>query len=1145
MASETLTITTRVVDQASSDLQEIRRTLQDLGQPVEIRVSLNHQLPEFEQDLDRVFGQERTIDVAVNRDAWDTLRQDIEQPLNTEVIVDTSAAEREASSLGQRFERELQQAVDVVSNVTINVQGGGGGIPGLDLIPGLGGLPIPGLAQAPPAIPFSARPLAVAPSPRGIPAQLPSAFTAPIPTPTAPLTAQLPLGYDRPIDIPTGPATTPGGRPIPILTRGIGGAGDFPPAPAPAPAPAVIDEEDGGFFDFDFLDDLDREDALLAAEIGGIALTLIPGVATVRRVAQSGQLLSRLRRRLPGGRRAAQAEQAAQAAATRRAASEAAEAQRREARRVVEQREETYLDRTPRGSSWRRPLRDDEAERRLILQRGERQAQGAENPGRRALEEAEEAARLEIEREQNSLFPGLGRWRRRRRERAERRGYNAGRGFGRSRRPSAQQELEVIRTQVEAGERRRRIQSRWDANRRALRERQAAAAAAAEEAAEAARLGRRQRVRRGLLYGAGATGAAVIGGGNYLLGGAGGGGAGGGGGGAGGGIGEAFQFFGGQQDVRSRLGDVLAGDEEELSLALEQIAAITGLSDTQAERLLLIVGQGDPRLVDDAVDLYLLYENALADQNLGRVPAPEEVLQAIYEGRQEEGALFAFAESGGVPGDIADIVSQPRLEGEFSRALGLDPSITVAPDDIGPGAFRLYRSIVTEATEEAVGSARGSIRRRALSNREAQVGRSIQRLIANTQDERLRARLRGAETAVAGRDPTLAGQEANQLAILLQQLSEAGEAGALTPDIVNVIQGLRGFERLTPERFRSAEQALAPLIRDYQRPTIALGTTRGGIAPPQTELEAVTENIQAQADRREALVGFREALEGSGFTRGDVGVEVQRLFGITPAELEALGAQEPGAANDLRQRALDRLLRERSDAARAAGRPQRSAFGDSARFLGGGFRRQDLVGAPGRASRFGDASRFLGGGASTRDFLRSFRPAEGAAVAPLGPSANDLALQSLTQTLSRGAFGVGTGQESPLDLAAAGGGAYLGTLVGTAIGGPLGGIAGNFVGGAATRLLEEANSWLSGIFGNTAAASGPRPEEAAFGPQVGSVSVAGAQPIVVETTVNIMGDVNDQVDFEAAVETGVAAAFNNSSELGLLRQENAVNPNRR
>ena len=156
--------------------------------------------------------------------------------------------------------------------------------------------------------------------------------------------------------------------------------------------------------------------------------------------------------------------------------------------------------------------------------------------------------------------------------------------------------------------------------------------------------------------------------------------------------------------------------------------------------------------------------------------------------------------------------------------------------------------------------------------------------------------------------------------------------------------------------------------------------------------------------------------------------------------------------------------------------------------------------------------------------------------------------------------GLLSGQGAGRTLAQAGGLGF-GAYVGTAIGGPLGGVAGQFAGQALTPLLEEANEWLSGIFGNTAPdRPGLRPEERAFGPQIGSVAAPGATPLVEErvepepttpptppnVTVqyNVYGTIMGEVDIEAAVEAGTASAINNAAALGQLDAA-AINPSGR
>ena len=85
MASEQLTITTRVVDRASQQLQQLRQELQQLEQPrnVEVRATIQHELREFERELERITGASREAEVIVrvNRDDWDAFRRDVEEPI--------------------------------------------------------------------------------------------------------------------------------------------------------------------------------------------------------------------------------------------------------------------------------------------------------------------------------------------------------------------------------------------------------------------------------------------------------------------------------------------------------------------------------------------------------------------------------------------------------------------------------------------------------------------------------------------------------------------------------------------------------------------------------------------------------------------------------------------------------------------------------------------------------------------------------------------------------------------------------------------------------------------------------------------------------------------------------------------------------
>ena len=170
----------------------------------------------------------------------------------------------------------------------------------------------------------------------------------------------------------------------------------------------------------------------------------------------------------------------------------------------------------------------------------------------------------------------------------------------------------------------------------------------------------------------------------------------------------AAAIVGGQRQTRQRTAALLGGTEEQREEAIRLLSRITGLDRAGATRLLFIVAQGDPRLVNNAAELYLLVQQALTEQQLGSPATPAQVLDAIQQGLREEGAFFQIAEAGGFPAGFVDEVSLPTLQGAFSEAAGLPDQLRIAPDDVR-GGTALFRSITAEGVERGLGDAAGSI----------------------------------------------------------------------------------------------------------------------------------------------------------------------------------------------------------------------------------------------------------------------------------------------------------------------------------------------------------------------------------------------------------------------------------------------------
>lgn len=1119
MATETLTITIRAQDRASQELQQLRQALNELEQPKTIPIELRHELGELERELERVLGDPRTVEIALARDEWDTFRRDLEQPLQTRVEVDISDGERAARDLGQRFERELQQAVDVVSNVTVNVEAvgggaGGGGVvdsalqlfgagPGggrtvrLSDLPPLPGAPLPGAAVS--AAPLSPRQAArVARAGLGGAAIGGAADAAAevlrhtfrsarsiagrnvlihqeeyFPGTTGiggvalgnVLAETASLGYDPEV----GPAI-----PSSFFERSAAGGAFLNPYFAEQVGPAVpfraaLEESPanpfGGFFDdfFSFgtgfegerpglaeFESLLTEEGLDPAEFTGEGLQPVGQAVEPITIGAIGVAAAAARRVFRGVR-----DLARYAGVRVRPGSRADQLQRR-AQDII---------RTPANRDVQRRAgqlqRDFQEYARQLQREGIPSGGGAGAGG--ALPPVTAGGEV--------VRRGTG---------TVRRGTLAGEAAA-TRAAQARQAAEAARRRAQAGE----LQESFGQFARQQRQRsEALGEAAGQRAADAARPfveARRAAQQAGRRrFGAGAAATAVAGGAvayEFLD--------------VGTGLPEeelsgtaaAAAVAGAREEVRRRSEDLLGGTEEQRTEAYDRLSQITGLSRAQAERYLTILAEGDPRLVDDAAELFLLYQNALTDQELGVPPSPDEVLRAIFEGTREEGAAFSFAERGGVPAGFVDLVSLPTIYGRFSREAGLDPSLTVAFDDIR-GGTELGRSITREAIETGVQRAGPQVRQRAISNQLENLARQLQRQSSETTDARLIGRLEAARTFAESGDVRGATTRA------ISAVREAQQSGALDPGLLNIRQAAQQLQQLTEADFEAARGVLGDLVRPYQRPEIDLTRTDA----TQEERRADVDNIRAQADRREGQRLFDEALSGSGFTRQQVHTEVQRVEGITPDEMARLAAQEPGAAAQILQGALDRLDRARRERQRGRDRAARrrlerlqaespfnvrgrrsflseAAFGfdapldDVLRFYGAAD-----FGDDGGAGLFTDADftfdNFGQDLFTDRDFdfglgqrqVQTFQsPADRAFFQSLA-----LGAPGVGGAAFRGGFGRGVGQ-----LVASSAGAYAGTAIGAAIGGPAGAALGGLAGGAVEGLLTEANEWLSGIFGNT------------------------------------------------------------------------------
>ena len=597
---------------------------------------------------------------------------------------------------------------------------------------------------------------------------------------------------------------------------------------------------------------------------------------------------------------------------------------------------------------------------------------------------------------------------------------------------------------------------------------------------------------------------------------------------------RAAAVIGEQQAVTRRTGPLLGGTVSQRDEAIAALGQVTGLDEAGATRYLSILAQGDPRLVDNAPELYLLVRNALTEQQLGNPPTPAQVLDAIQQGLREEGGFFSLAESGGFPEEFVDAVSVPTLAGAFTRAAGLPDQLRIQPDDVR-GGTALYRSVSAEAIEDVLGQQgiRTGIRQEAITNELQNFSNQITLALGETDNETLRQSLRAVQGAT--RD-ALFSSDFSGLRDTIGTLFEAigqvfgDEQGALTPtfrDIRRAGERIRSTP-LTEQSFERATGLLRPLVRPFDRERINFAATGEGRV-------VAADFVRLQIDEEQEGLQYGRALRASGIPEEEVNAEA----GLSEDRIAILRDSDPGELTRIRQAALDRLIRRREQAEREARRSARisditpSGFGD----LYGPVDRfsQDLLDAEpiisdvtpsGFDALYGPVDEFSVdlATARTQDRLYGRGRVGGPSPVAFGFTEGLRALQG----------GLLSGQGAGRTLAQAGGLGF-GAYVGTAIGGPLGGVAGQFAGQALTPLLEEANEWLSGIFGNTAPdRPGLRPEERAFGPQIGSVAAPGATPIVSEITVNINGNVMGEIDIQEAVQQGVVDAVNEAGALGQL-----------
>ena len=1169
MASEQLTITTRVVDRASQQLQQLRQELQQLEQPrnVEVRATIQHELREFERELERITGASREAEVIVrvNRDDWDAFRRDVEEPIDTEVRVDISRGERAAQDLGARFERELRQAVEVVSRVTISVQAAGlGGVGGLGDLGGLGGLGqiIPGVGAVPPPAgtpPFAfvgprlAPPTALPFVPRDAP------FVGPLPAPPTSAPAQRALAeqalvaqlaeLDEPI---TGP----------------------PPALPPRAASRAAEEENLQAFlsQFDIPETVETEGPLTTQ------FTLPSGQEIDLRGAEveSAELLTLLASASAGVTaaviRAWRAGALPASAFTRQLAIGAGGP-------GLIRRGLTYLPRQFRDVYG---LAREEGRGRLFSA-GAAATFGLPRAGyqlyagtRGAIQDFRTARELGAN--ISTILSPLGR-----------RGLRAAGEIGAGDRLGGHLSAIFRNPATTSGNASRalyRIRRAEDnlfrgfapsegiggsltgLRGRVARNRVADVNALVREGGFFGRgLGLPEAPGVGLRRGVGLLGLAATGGGAGvatntffpgtvpglpgipLIGGS---------------LEDEVAAFaegdpsgqlppvaaaaaivGGQQATAQRTAGLLGDPAERREEAIRLLSRVTGLDRASATRLLSIVAEGDPRLVDNAAELYLLVQQALTEQQLGSPATPAQVLDAIQQGLREEGAFFQIAEAGGFPAGFVDEVSLPTLQGAFSGALGLPDQLRIAPDDVR-GGTALFRSITAEGVERGLETPRvqSRIRTRAIGNQLQDFSNQISRLSRETQNQNLRASLQRVQNVISSEG---AGEQFDAAVADLGQVLT--QEGLRTPEFVNVLRAGEDIG-LRLEDFERTRAALSPLVR--RDPNLIRQDLIAGVDLPATQEGRVVaaDVARFEIDRDQAQARYDTALQASGFTQD----EVDARAGLTAERIATLQTGDPEQLIAYRQAALDEMIREREEAARQARaaqqRPQRRRSGREVLRA----RRQARIRARG--------AELAAQGPLAPDVVSleaaGIEPALLGAIDARGLALpeDDLSLPAREQLIGAGLEdlfrlgpAVGRGEIGAGGLAAQAGGAAFGRFVGggagALFGGPAGAIAGQFAGQAATSLLEEANNWLSGIFGNTAPdRPGLRPEERAFGPQIGSVAAPGAAPIVSEITVNINGNVMGEIDIQEAVQQGVVEGVNNAAALGQLDAA-AINPSGR
>ena len=342
----------------------------------------------------------------------------------------------------------------------------------------------------------------------------------------------------------------------------------------------------------------------------------------------------------------------------------------------------------------------------------------------------------------------------------------------------------------------------------------------------------------------------------------------------------------------------------DIEARLSQLGRVTGLTNRQGAQYLEFLTRGDPRLADEAAELYLHYYRRQLLRPGGGIPDKNEVLQEIFESLFEEGAAYTLAEQGGLHRQFAERLALPRLQGEFSAALGLHPSITVPFDDV-VGGVGLGRSITVQALEGVVQDAdvSGDLIGSILANQKGQAARALERVLQTKLEENVRARTEAAYNKLVQDD--------------YKGALEALRGLDISPDLLATLEAADRFTALTREDFTRTQQLLTPFAgvpgafrRQAEAGVDLLASQEGRLR--------LAEDLSLRAEDRVVRGGYGDRLAASVYNELDVVEEVRRATGLTAGDLYTIGSTDRAGQFGYLDEALERLEAGRLERLRAS-----------------------------------------------------------------------------------------------------------------------------------------------------------------------------------------------------------------------------------